>query len=308
MTSIVFRAINWLDSRNETLTTLRVKPLKLKTSILPENSMNRIKFSSVGIVLQGPVVPELTRLICSRYRSLYPEITIVLSTWANQNPNELRAIQQLGVEVLENDLPFESGPSNVNLQIITTRAGIDYCLNKNLRYVLKNRSDGWLSSDNFLEYLLFLLSNFSKNELRIVVPSYNSFLFRLYSATDQFQFAGIEAMSLFWGCALADSETLDFRFPESYLLRRYLHKIGREVSFTIEDSLSVYRDYFVIADNECLGVVLNKGTKSDVSNRWANDGFPQTMSEIRFWQWLELQENTQSYIKLYEELRDSPAV
>jgi hypothetical protein len=63
----------------------------------------------------------------------------------------------------------------------------------------------------------------------------------------------------------------------------------------------------VIADNAELGLVLNKGTKSDVSNRWANDGFPQPYSEIHNWQWIELQTNIETYLKFSRELNNLPA-
>jgi hypothetical protein len=85
-----------------------------------------------------------------------------------------------------------------------------------------------------------------------------------------------------------------------------LSRIGKLTKNTIKDSLSVYRDYFVIAENSEIGLVLNKGTKIDVGNRWANDGLFHPMSEIRFWQWLDLQKDLSSYVSRYEGLPYRP--
>lgn len=307
LTSVIFRVIDWLDFKNNTLTTYRVKKLTLKKELISRNSKLNSRNLRVGIVIQGQIIPTLTLRICSRYKSLYPDAHIVLSTWQNQKSDDAEKIRQLGIQLIENEIPKFSGPGNVNLQIVSTKAGIEFCKAKNSEYILKNRSDTWLSSDNFLEYLSFMHETFAPANNKIVIPSYNSFLFRLYSPTDQIQFGSLENLRMYWDCNLVDEETKDFRFAESYLLRSYLSRIGRITNDTIEDSLSVYRDFFVIAENSELGLVLNKGTKVDVGSRWANDGFLQPISEIRFWQWLDLQKDLSPYLSYYEGLPFPPA-
>jgi hypothetical protein len=306
LTSILFRLIDWQDLKRNTITTYKIKRLSLGYRNISRVSNNHEKFASVGIVLQGPIISSATLRICKRYKSLYPDATIVLSTWNNQKTSEIDQIRQLGVHIIQNIIPDNPGPANVNLQIISTLAGIKFCSQKGMTFVLKNRSDGWLSSDYFLEYLFFLFTTFAEVGSKIIVPTYNSFLFRLYSPTDQFQFGKIKSMEDYWNCPQVEDDSNNFRFPESYLLRNYLIKRGRYPTFTLADSLAVYRDYFVIAENEGLGLVLNKGTKSDVDNRWANNGFPQPMSEIHFWNWLEIQTNITKYLEYYEELASHP--
>lgn len=307
-TSILFRIIDFLDEKNSTITTYRIKPLitSLRKVYRHESLVNR--FRETGIVIQGPIVPKITLKVCKRYKALYPETRIVLSTWQNQNSNELASIREMGIHVLENVIPEHVGPANVNLQIKSTISGINYCKSLKCEYVLKNRSDVLLSADTFLENLHTLISTFSKNSKKIVIPSYNSFLFRLYSPTDQIQFGRINDLEEFWNSPPVEKDTKDFRFAESYLLRGYLARSNRETKETIADSLLVLRDHFIVADNESLGLVLNKGTKADVSNRWGKQGFPEINSQITFWMWLDLQSNLENYVDFYKQIPSSAEV
>ena len=308
ITPILFKIINYLDKKNSTITTYRIKPLKTSLRKIYRHESFVNKFKETGIVIQGPVVPKITVNICERYIALYPETTIVLSTWRNQNSNDLASIRKMGIHVLENAIPEHAGPANVNLQIKSTISGINYCKSLKCEYVLKNRSDVLLSSDSFLENLHTLISTFSKNSNKIVIPSYNSFLFRLYSPTDQIQFGKINDLEEFWISPTVEKDTKDFRFAESYLLRGYLARLNRETKDSITDSLLVLRDHFIVADNENLGLVLNKGTKADVSNRWGKQGFPEISSQITFWIWLDLESNLETYVDFYKQIQSSAEI
>lgn len=296
-------ALDKFDELNDTITTYRVKRL---VTVKELTGKNKSTFKSVGVLIQGQLVPNVTLGVCRRYKALYPNLKIVFSTWDDYQHGDIQQIEALGISVIRTEKPKHSGPSNINLQIISTKIGLEFLAKVGVQQVLKNRSDGMLSSDYLLEYLQFLFDNYSDNGKRIIVPSYNSFLFRLYSPTDQFQFGRTEVLQKYWSCAPAENAKIEFRFAESYLVREYLSLLGRNTNFTLEDSLSVYRDFFVIADNAELGLVLNKGTKSEVNNRWANDGFPQAYSEIHFWQWLELQNNVQKYLDYSKEISKLP--
>ncbi len=307
-TPILFRIINYLDEKNSTITTYRIKPLKTSLRRIQRHESLIPKFRKTGIVIQGPIVEKITVKICERYRELYPETRIVLSTWQNQNSLDLARIRRMGIHVLENVIPENAGPANVNLQIKSTISGINYCKSLKCEYVLKNRSDVLLSSDSFLENLHTLISTLSKNSKKIVIPSYNSFLFRLYSPTDQIQFGKINDLEEFWNSPTVEKDTQDFRFAESYLVRGYLSRSNRVIRNNIADSLLVLRDHFIVADNESLGLVLNKGTKADVSNRWGKQGFPEINSQITFWMWLDLESNLETYVDFYKQIQSNPGL
>lgn len=306
ITAALFRFIDFLDINNETITTYRIKKLRLSNNLDRTKSTHRNLETEIGIIIQGQVVSGTTFRICQRYRNLYPNVRIVLSTWETESEIELANIRDLNVSVIVNKVPENSGPGNINLQILSTRAGFEYLRDFSPNYILKNRSDCWLSSDFFLEYLHTLLRTYGAQEPRIIVPSYNSFLFRLYSASDQIQFGEFENLDFFWSCPLVEDETKNFRFPESYLLRNMLEREGVELKYNIEDSLTVYRDRFIFADEAQLGLVINKGTKKNPGNRWANDGYPQPMSEVQFWQWLELQSDMGHLLLDYSALSAPP--
>jgi hypothetical protein len=302
-TPILFRIINYLDEKNSTITTYRIKPLKTSFRRIQRHESLIPKFKKTGIVIQGPIVEKITVKICERYRELYPETRIVLSTWQNQNSLDLARIRKMGIHVLENVIPQNAGPANVNLQIKSTKSGIDYCKSLKCEYVLKNRSDVMLSSDSFLENFYTLISTFTKSNSKIVIPSYNSFLFRLYSPSDQIQFGKLNDLEQFWNSPMVEKDTQDFRFAESYLVRGYLSRSNRVMKNDIMDSLLVLRDYFIVADNEKLGLVFNKGTKIDVSNRWGKRDFPEVDSQISFWIWLDLESNLETYVDYYEQIQ-----
>lgn len=302
-TPILFRVINYLDEKNSTITTYRIKPLKTSFQGIQRHESLIPTFNKTGIVIQGPIVEKITVKICKRYRALYPQTRIVLSTWQNQNSSDLRTIRKMGIHVLENVIPKNAGPSNVNLQIKSTISGISYLKSLKCEYVLKNRSDVLLSSNSFLENFYTLISNFSRTSNKIVIPSYNSFLFRLYSPTDQIQFGKIDNLEQFWNSPMVEKDTEDFRFAESYLVRGYLSRLNRETKNTIADSLLVLREYFIVSDNESLGLIFNKGTKADVSNRWGKQSFPQMDSQISFWNWLDFESNLETYVDYYQALQ-----
>lgn len=299
----ILTALNMFDEKNDSITTYRVKRLVPSNNSLEKRNL---VFDQVGVLVQGQLIPDVTFKICRRYRALYPNSKIVFSTWEGNQHRDIQRIKDLGIPVIQNKKPEFSGPSNINLQIVSTKKGLDFLSDLGVRLVLKNRSDGMLSSDYLLEYLQFLFETYSDGGKRIIIPGYNTFLFRLYSPTDQFQYGSIEVLQKYWNCPLVENETIDFRFAESYLVREFLSSAGRKFSFTISDSLNVYRDHFVVADNAELGLVLNKGTKSEVSNRWANDGYPQAYSEIHFWNWLEFESDLDRYVKYYENLPFKP--
>jgi hypothetical protein len=105
---------------------------------------------------------------------------------------------------------------------------------------------------------------------------------------------------------MVEKDTQDFRFAESYLVRGYLSRSNRVIKNNIADSLLVLRDHFIVADNEKLGLVFNKGTKVDVSNRWGKRGFPEIDSQIGFWIWLDLASNLETYVDYYEQIQSIP--
>lgn len=111
----------------------------------------KIPSEEISIVVQGAIDPIITQLCLNNMRKYLPNAEIILSTWKNQN------IENLEYDFLiENEDPgavtrndFLKIPNNLNRQIVSTLNGIKKASRK---YVLKFRSDLLLHNNNFLKY------------------------------------------------------------------------------------------------------------------------------------------------------------
>jgi hypothetical protein len=138
-------------------------------------------------------------------------------------------------------------------------------------------------------------------EKAIVFSSFNSFIFRLFSVTDQIMFGSTSNMRKYWDVELPSTGT-SVDFPEKFLFKRYLKLQGFDCVETLESYLDALRRFTVIADHEQLGQIWNKGAYTDLSYRWRGSSFPHAMSQLTTWMW-ELINNDDTYIKrLYENL------
>jgi hypothetical protein len=103
-----------------------------------------------GIVIQGPAdyYKELTD-----YYSQFDNV--VWATWNDESKVRLDYIQSKGIEVLLLEKPLVSGYMNVNMQVKSSFAGVDYLKNK-VDEILKVRSDTLVTN---LDKLLPKLQN-----------------------------------------------------------------------------------------------------------------------------------------------------
>jgi hypothetical protein len=241
-----------------------------------------------GILLQGPLIPNLTVLISSYYQRIYPGVPIVLSTWVGSDLSEFDNVSSANFQIVLSHRPSYSGPSNVNLQIESTRRGIQALNDYNCTHILKTRTDVLLQSPTFISYLHFMLNKGSEES--IVFSSFNSFLFRLFSPSDQIQFGKFKNIEAYWGVELVTKET-KFNFPEEYLFRKYLSGFD----YSVDNTLGCYWDalskFAVIADHEQLGQIWNKGTYTSLSFRWRSKVFPNNMTQISSWMWESFRKN-----------------
>ena len=120
-----------------------------------------------AIVMQGPLEykDNYTITTAQLYREWYPNAPIIISTWKNEATNEFREeCKKIGVVLLENDLPAESGLHNVNYQLESSRQGVEYAKqNTSVKYALKCRTDQRLNRTDFLIYFKNLLKMFPPN-------------------------------------------------------------------------------------------------------------------------------------------------
>jgi hypothetical protein len=240
----------------------------------------------IGIVIQGPIIQRTTLEICKFYKQIYPQVRIVLSTWEDEDVALFDALCDEKFAVVQSSKPDIPGPSNINMQIRSTVAGINKLQDQKCNYILKTRTDILLGNPSFLNYLIRM--QLKGKPQALVFSSFNSFLFRLFSPSDQVMFGKASDIARFWSIDLI-SDYEEKIFPEKYLFMKYLHSHGYETREDLSNYLTALRDYTVIADHEQLGQVWNKGAYTSLNYRWRGEHFPNQMTQITTWHWEMLQ-------------------
>jgi hypothetical protein len=253
----------------------------------------------VGIVIQGPIIPRITLQICLFYKKIYPQVYIVLSTWKNEEIELFQGLQDECFAIIQSEKPDTSGPSNINLQITSSITGINHLEDQGCTHILKTRTDTFLGNSSFLNYLIWMHSKGKQHAL--VFSSFNSFLFRFFSPSDQVIFGEATDIARFWSIDLVpDDQKIDF--PEKYLFKKYLESFGYKTHEELNNYLTALRDFAVIADHEQLGQIWNKGTYSALNYRWRREKFPDRMTQLSSWHWEMLQDELPYFEKLNKSL------
>jgi len=116
-----------------------------------------------GVVIQGST-GYLNEVI-----DLYIDIpNVVFSTWENEPEENIQLIKSKGIEVIQTPKPLVSGTFNINLQALSTFAGIQYLKNKGVTEILKIRND---LKPNNVKLLLDVLKGKSLSFLAICKPN-----------------------------------------------------------------------------------------------------------------------------------------
>ena len=121
-------------------------------------------FNDTAIVIQGPIAYDnnYTAETFKLYRSIYPNVPIVVSTWQGEATDAFRKeCKENSVVLLENEPPKIRGPWNVNMQLVSSLQGVKYVKeNTSAKFVLKTRTDQRINYFNFLIYFKNLLETF----------------------------------------------------------------------------------------------------------------------------------------------------
>jgi hypothetical protein len=254
---------------------------------------------SIGVVIQGPIVKNFTFKMCSYLIKTYPKVKMVLSTWEDEDVSEFHKLLGENFEISQSRRPLSSGPSNINLQILSTIAGINRLSKFECTHILKTRTDVFLGNPQFLNYLSWMKRK--GDSQAIVFSSFNSFLFRLYSPTDQVMFGTAADIARYWSIDLVDQEEI-VDIPERYLFQKYLKSNGFEAIESFSSYLASLKKFAVIADHEQLGQVWNKGVFTSLSFRWRGSSFPHLMSPLSAWLWDSIKNDDPYIQELYEKI------
>lgn len=272
--------------------------------------------TEIAIVIQGPIVSEnqTTVRIMNFYQEKYPDALVVISTWANTPSEHLQPFLQLSnkgnFKLILNDDPEFPGTFNINRQIVSTLNGLKAVADKT--YAIKTRTDQVLTDPRLmcnLDLLHKIYSESAKRDAKIIVSSLNTFAFRLYGASDMFQFGLTGDLINFWEQPLdkrpADdlkevSENLHLeakkRVAEVYLNTNYFNFLfGKAPVYTFQESLEFIAGRFVVADADSLGHRWLKNT--NLIDRWRELKFPNKFYELSYLDWLYLNNRKEEWFK-----------
>lgn len=252
------------------------------------------KLEKVGIVIQGPLKLEdnFTYETIKFYKEVYKNCEIILSTWDDENIEELQKIGKLGVEIIKNKRPIKSDINNLSYQVISTKAGIELAEKKQCSYILKTRTDFRIYDTGVDKFLISLLKTYPSNNKyqneRIIGIGLN---IRKYdpSFSDLFQFGSVEEIKKMWDIELNISKTsakiyegiskVEFNnyfendiflekyrkitYPEGFIFRNYLEKLGIALGENLENYYKILKDNFIIIDMSMINLYWNKYSKDE---------------------------------------------
>lgn len=229
---------------------------------------------NIGILIQGPLKreDEFTYYTILNYVKILPPNRIVLSTWKDEDINYIDKIRQLGVNVILNDRPKNSGFGNINYQIKNTISGLTFLKNVGVKYVAKTRTDTRIEKSNAFIYLVCLLKNFKlENEInnqnnRIVLIDFNTRMKRPYNMSDIFQFGHIDDLINIWNIeedkrentfsndiVYSDEQLFNLEIAENYIMKKFINKIGIPYEYNIEEYYKLLAKRFIIIDSIQIG-------------------------------------------------------
>ncbi len=245
--------------------TLHLRPIYACQVLLKADNRD---YRDCAIIMQGPLLLRysFTLETLKLYKKYYPDALLLLSTWEGEDAQTIEAARALGVEVLLNKKPVNPGPdhTNINLQIVSSVAGLKCAEAAGKRYALKTRTDYRLYNPRALSFMSDLLSAFPlpagvATQKGRLIGTFGS-VERFYLFSDMFVFGHTEDVLSFFDVPLPKDDAVlplsvsplgdgkvAFR-PEQYFFSEFLKKVGHTLSHTHEDSLRAQARHTVQID------------------------------------------------------------
>jgi len=219
----------------------------------------------ICIVMQGSLLnfKNFTFETIKLYNKIFPDVDIILSTWMDGEKVILEDLKALKVIILLNEKPAFSGLSNVNLQITSTKAGLQHAFEEKYQYVLKTRTDCRIYAPDFFIHAFDLLESYPlEKEISVIqkerllsISEGNKYA--LYVVPDKNMFGNVEDMVKYW------SPPLDLRgtappsnlksmaehgIAESYFIKNYLTSLNLNFAYTLTCYWQIMSKHFIVMD------------------------------------------------------------
>lgn len=289
------------------LVTFQSRPLLAKN--FHQKSDDLKKQPLIGIVIQGSILRNnnFTFETIKIYQKIFPSQPIILSTWEDEDQEQLALLSSLKIHLVLNKKPLNPGIKHINYQITSSYKGIMLARKLRCNYVFKTRTDQRIYGINLLEFCLNMLKQFPvaagfKQKERILVPSFYTFKYRLYSVTDMILFGHIDDMETYFDAKHDARKSVSaqelnkiktvrqlakVRWGETYLSVSFLRKVGREIKWTLADSWQAYAEHFCVVDQNIFDIYWPK-YNCPLEYRHLNYECVTNKQELTFREWINL--------------------
>lgn len=261
-----------------------------------------------SIVLQGPILDDadFTLETVRLYRQLHPWAIIVVSTWIDQSNEVLNKIESLGAIVVKSEKPIWAGQQNMNMQIVSSRVGLEAAKESGATHAIKTRADQRLCATDLLNYLYSLLKIFPLRESclqnqRLVAIGLDTFRYRMYGVGDLFLFGEINDMVRYWSPPL-DSRKFEpneihfrnlrefalWRICEVYFCTEFLQSTGWNIKWTLEDYWRMLVARFCIIDSNSVDLIWPKYNNREFGPWSSYRAQERGLTELGFGDWVSL--------------------
>ena len=236
------------------------------------NTANQIPPNKLAIIIQGPLLRtnNFTIETIKLYKKIFKGAKLILSTWTGEDKETIEKAKYQGADVITNDLPKTQGYGNINYQLKSTMSGLTIANELKYQFSMKTRADQRLYRHDLFDYFTALIKAFPLKESliqhkRIVVSSFKTCKYRLYSVSDMMMFGDTRDLMSYWSADYYEKGIKPYInqqkkhnppiihdtpiITEIYLTVKYLEKLGIEPLWTLQHWWSICRDYFCIVDS-----------------------------------------------------------
>lgn len=255
LSDIAKRLVDYAENRVDRFITFHLRP-RYAHSMATWQSDAFSALSDWALVLQGPVCIEqdFTLETIRLYKNMFPGSRIILSTWKGEYSEYIEQhIVPENIKIVYSTKPSYAGPTNINFQIVSARAGIERAKALGATYAMKTRTDQRIYEKNSLEFITNTLTYFpasarSGQQKRLAfvhgLPKFSPYQF-----ADLCMGGHIDDMLEYWQVPeVKEGEASAFFVSEVYLATSFLTKKGWNLNWSTTQLWEMYRECVVPID------------------------------------------------------------
>lgn len=309
----------------------RLRPQDPSNEFILPNLSSCDKFS---IILQGPIRNEnsFTLNTVKYYKSIYSNAVVIVSTWDDTPSQTIEQLESAGAIVVTSKKPDCAGHLNINLQLTSTKAGVNKSEEFNVKYVCKSRTDQRICKKYVFSYLINLINTFPPDDKKqvgrvISLAMHYGDMFYPYMISDFFYFGHIEDIKRLFSLELDTRKPFAMEkgaskreysvksyAPEVYFMKKYFESLGHYCGNTVKDYWEAIRKYLICVDRKTLDLFWPKYDRKYEENAYfgdysLDDNAKRLMTlNFDFVNWLNLYCGTIEYSDELERYADEPFV